>query len=116
MRKILTIFILMILSFILISCNGSKSNYNVTVLDKSFNGNTYNYVIEIEGDHTEIELKSISYSTISEIFDLLEIQTNTTAYLNVVFQYNNKDFITLKYQINESIESPGLKLIKEVIH
>jgi|SRR5690625_1039517 len=116
MKKLYPLLLILLLSFVLISC-GKESKYNVSVLDKELSGNNYNYVIEIEGDYLKPELKTIAYSTINKLYDSLkdDIKDNNV-FLNVTFTYNNEDYITLKYQINKNPESPGLNLIKEIIH
>lgn len=113
MKKIAVILATLLLTFFLVSCSKSK----VKIEQESFEGNTYEYVVTYQDKELEIdELKSLSYNTTYEIYQTIKADIGTKkVYINILVKVKSEEKIKLTYVVNQSYESPGLKLLKETV-
>lgn len=111
MRKSLLITFSVLLLTILVGCGKS---IKLDGSDYTFEGNTYTYNITIDSitsDHEEVD--SYINNTIYSIYDSLKEEIgNSKRYINLTITFSNEEKINKLYVVNQSLTSPGLKLIK----
>lgn len=126
MRKVLYLTFVLLFGLFLVACNDTNSNgnndngdedtLNVEIISKNLEENHYIYVVNITGTFEEDELVEISYQTSTKIYEtLMDDIENNKSILTIVFQNNSVDKIELVFNINFSVEHPGMNLISEKI-
>lgn len=122
MKRIFTIIFILLTLVVLVACNGTDEGLGSTagelsVVENTFAGNTYNYLLDFNKTlETEAEILEVAYTAGSKIYDSLrdEIGLNKRV-LIITLQSNGSEVATLTWTINNSVQSPGLTLIKEIL-
>lgn len=115
MRKLLSIFTILVLALLLVACNGDKGNpdaLDVEVIESSLEGNTYTFVVSVNSSLEE-NLTSIAYSTATTIYEEIKpnLDNSKSYFLNITFEIDDEVKLNHNWIINKNIENPGLQLI-----
>lgn len=118
MKKLLFTFLLLISALSLVACKKTddKITGELDIVSKSLEGNTYSYVLNVNGSFPEDEVIEIAYSASSKIYEQLTDDIgNLKRVLKLTLQVNSVDKIDLVFNINFNIENPGLSLVSQNI-
>lgn len=113
MRKI--IMFLSILTFILLLVACEKGGNQI--ISQKFEGNTYTFVVSTDEDLTNEEQIEFTYNVAHTIYSELKDDIETSKrVLKLTLQINKEDSLTVIFNINESVEKPGLNLLTQYFH
>ncbi|HHW79946.1 MAG TPA: hypothetical protein GX742_03975 [Acholeplasmataceae bacterium] len=115
MKKLMSAFSVILTLFILIACdNNNKNDDSFEIINQDFSGNKYSYIINTKLDVSNDDLLEAGYSAASQIYSALsdEIGLNKRV-LELTITVNNNDRLILTFNINQSVESPGLSLLNQ---
>ena len=123
MKKFLMILILTVTLFSLFACQGTK-DVEVTIANESITaGNIVVDVIVTEEFETVDQIKEIAYNISSQVYEKNFDTIGSSSYTLTINLYDSESSVTSKtmtygsiiFDINKSLESPGLSLNQNLL-
>lgn len=113
MKKIVMFLSILTISLFLVSCKNSGAK----IVSQKFEGNTYTFVVSSKDELTTDDQIEFTYNVANTLYTKLKTDIgNKKRVLKITLQTNKKDSLTLIFNINESVEKPGLNLLNEFFH
>lgn len=120
MRKLLSVFVLIIIGLTLVACGSDEpKDIEVTVIDLTIESNEIIADVIVTEDFKELsQLEEIAYNVSSQLYEENFEIIGASSYTMIINFYDNQNsfddqdavYGTIIFDINKSMENPGLSL------